>query len=113
MTLFGSSTLLTNKSMATSFVSEKISLERKGGLAIIASYTGTPEGVLSLESSITGNESNNDDWKIVPDSHVRINFASQVLYNMSALAFPYIRLAYRFIDGTGAMDASFSTKEIA
>lgn len=113
MSIFGTDKLLTDQDMGASFVSEKISLERKGGLAIFAVFTGEPEGVLSLESSITGNESNDNDWKIIPCSHTRINFASEIVYNLPTTTFPYVRLSYRFIGGSGVLNASYNTKEIS
>lgn len=102
-----SNRLIEDADMASSFVSEHITLAQRGGFSIHAVFTGSPVGSLYISVSI-----NAIDWTLLPNSTQSISAAGDVFYNVKDVTFLMARLHYTATSGTGTLDAFVSTKEV-
>lgn len=101
-----SNRLLESEDMASSFVSEHITLAQIIGFSIHAIFTGAPNGSFYISVSING-----IDWILLPDSTQAVTEAGDVLYNVNDSKYLMARLHWSFTSGTGTCDAYLSKKE--
>jgi len=101
-----SNRLIEDADMASSFVSEHITLSQRIGFSIHAVFTGSPVGSMYISVSI-----NAIDWMLLPDSTEAITAAGDVFYNVCDVKYLMARLHYTATSGTGTLDAFVNTKE--
>lgn len=101
-----SNRLLESESMASSFVSEHITLAQRIGFSIHAIFTGAPVGSFYISVSING-----IDWILLPDSTEAITEAGDLFYNVNDSKYLMARLHWSRSSGTGSCDAFISKKE--
>lgn len=97
--------------MDKDFTSESISLERKDGVLIACKWSGDVTGSIFVEASATNNPAD-EEWVIVTGSTKLVLGAGQVFFHICKTAFAYVRIRFRYISGTGTLNASFNTKEL-
>ena len=80
-----------------------------------ANITGSPVGVLNVETSSDYNTltANAGNWVTLGTSYqATVNGAETIVYDLQQLGPCYVRLKYTRTSGTGSMDVYISGKEI-
>lgn len=87
--------------------SSATNIEGYDNVAIQINATGTPTGTFSVQGSV-----DNTNWIAIdlPTAPTLSGAADQILVNLAALAFPYIRTVYTKTSGTGAADVWITGK---
>lgn len=118
----------TNAAMSgTAVIVSSISaIQYKDSISFQMQWTGTPSGSFAVQGSLdynpgnpqTGGPANTGTWTSVNALDVNGNApnalgaAGQILFNMNQLAFPWVRMQYTNISGTGTLNGYFMAKSL-
>lgn len=103
---FASNNLILGADLSDDVESDWINLNRKEGYSFHVELLGSPNGVLSIETSITGLIATT-----LTDSPKTITEASTVMYNVTQTNYMLARIKFTRTSGTGTLNAYYSTKE--
>lgn len=101
-----SNVLIESTSMASSFMSERVTLSQRAGFSIHAVFTGSPTGSFYIAVSING-----IDWILLPDSTQAVSAAGDIFWNVNDSKYLLARLHWSYSSGSGTCDAYVSKKE--
>ncbi len=97
-------------------------IKYKDSVAVQLSWTGTPTGTFAVQGSVdynpgqpqSGGGQNAGHWTAIPLSPPPIasGSADQILMNLDQLAFPWIRVVYTNVSGTGVLTGYISAKSL-
>ncbi len=117
-------TLLTDVSMTgtTTITSDPLPLDQIFGFAVQASWTGTPEGVFSLQASSqspmgsqvgSGGPDPITLWDTIAGSAASaVGSSGSFMWNVNTAFYRYVRLVYTNTTGTGLLSAIVSVKGV-
>jgi hypothetical protein len=110
---------LTNKSMATTVISNPVALDQDFGYAVQVNFstTGSLTGTFTLQASVdhrsdqAGNVLVVGNWVTLDESSYVISGAGSYLWNVTEAMYPFFRLVYTpAIGDTGTLNAFYQTR---
>jgi len=99
--------IVTDGDMSADVTSSSVNVQKDVNCAIQAKFTGSsPTGTFHLLAS-------NDDitYTTINSADVAITTSGDVLWNITAIGFAYLKLYYEFGSGTGTLNATLFIKE--
>ena len=106
--------------MSGNLTSDVTSINYLDNVSIELDFTGNAQGAFAVEGSLSyfqdiyGNEVNAGTWTPITLSPapVAVGVNGSILLDLNQLSFPWIRVTYTAVSGTGTCDALISAKQI-
>ena len=106
------------QSMGASITGSPTNIQYLDNCSIQLNFTGTPTGSFSIQGSLdhaanalTGVEQTAGNW-IEFTGASATGAANNILIDLNQLSFPWIRIVYTRVSGTGTLDAYISAKAV-
>jgi hypothetical protein len=109
---FKAQQMIVSAPMTSSISSNVVDLQNMEHVAIQAIYTGSPNGVLKLQTScdLVSDGSSVVNWTDLNGDSVTITTAGSTIFRHSGLGDRWIKAVYTFSSGTGTLNVNFSGK---
>lgn len=99
--------LVSGQSLSASYTSNPQQTINMFGYSIQAVFTGSPNGAFKLQASLDG-----ANWDDIADSSESVTEAGNIVWNVSSVQYPQVRVVYTRSSGTGSLSLYFFGKGI-